>query len=320
MAAAALAAWCAAGCQSPDRQGPWRVAVLEPDDPPPSPELRQGLLEGLADGGITGADQAGWLAIRAPAGSLVEQARRQASAGTDLALGITTAGLAAAGQVAPAVAFTGVADPAAANVSDPPRLARWLPWLFAPSGPPTTGAFAVTDFGALLDNAAAIMPEGAVGAVVAEGDADSAAFRDQLRAFAGRAVVSAPLIGGNADAAVAALCEQAVGTLVLLGDRTTDAVAPAVAAAARRCAMVVLGTRRAHADAGAVLALSRDERGAARAAGRRAAALLRGGRPHLERFERHGAASLVLNVRAAEQTGIGLPLPVIERADEVIGD
>ena len=59
---------------------------------------------------------------------------------------------------------------------------------------------------------------------------------------------------------------------------------------------------------------------AVRAAGRRAAALLRGGRPHLEAFERLSSASLVLNAQAADQAGIGLPLALIEQADEVIGD
>jgi ABC-type uncharacterized transport system substrate-binding protein len=321
MMTALLVALCSAGgCERPANRGPWRVAVLEPDDPPPAAELREGLLEGLTEGGVTDGAQQGWQTIRGPAATLTARAREQLTAGTDLALAVTTAGLAAAEQVAPAVAFTGVADPAGAGVHDPPFLARWIPWLFGPKGPPTTGAFALTDFAALLDVAAPILPDRDVGAVFAAGDADSVAYRDQLRAFARRNVVSAPLTGADAAAAVASLCDQEVGTVVLLGDRTTDAVAAAIVGAARACAMVVLGTSRAHVEAGAVLTLPRDGRGAARAAGRRAAELLRGGRPHLESFERRSAAPLVLNARAADLAGIGLPLTLIERADEVVGD
>ena len=321
LTAVALVVCCAAGCdQRPTHAGPWRVAVLEPDDPAPSGELREGLLEGLAEGGVTDAAQQGWQTIRAPAATLADQARAQLGAGTDLALAVTTAGLTAAERVAPAIAFTGVADPSAAGISDPPLLAGWIPWLFAPDGPPTTGAYALTDFAALLEVAEPILPDRELGAVFAPGDADSVAFRDQLRASADRALASAPLAGDDPGAAVRALCDQQVGILLLLGDRTTDAVAPALVRAARGCAMVVLGTRRAHAEAGAVLTVPRDDRAAARAAGRRAAALLRGGRPHLEAFERLSGASLMLNAQAADQAGIGLPLALIEQADEVIGD
>jgi ABC-type uncharacterized transport system substrate-binding protein len=66
--------------------------------------------------------------------------------------------------------------------------------------------------------------------------------------------------------------------------------------------------------------LARDERGAAVAAGRRAAALVRGAGPAGERFERVTAARLILNAQAAERVGVGLPLSLVERADEVIGD
>lgn len=308
------------GCEpGAPRSGPWRVVLLEPDDPPPSADLREGLLAGLAEGGVADAAQQGWQTIRAPAAELADRARQQLTAGTDLALAVASAGLAAAEQVAPAVAFTGVADPASAGVHDPPRLARWLPWVFGPQGPPTAGAFAVTDFAALLDVAAPLLPEQPIGAVFAPGDADSVAWRDQLRAFSRRPLVSVPL-AGDAAAAAQQLCAQGAGTLVLLGDRTTDTAAAALVGAARGCPMVPLGTRRPHAEAGAVLTLARDERGAARAAGRRAAALLRGGRPHLEPFERLAAATLVLNARAADRLGLGLPLALIERADAVIGD
>jgi len=119
---------------------------------------------------------------------------------------------------------------------------------------------------------------------------------------------------------VKALCDVNVRTLVLLGDRSTDAVLADLVAAARGCGMVVLGTRQAHADAGAVLTLARDERAGASAAGRRAAQFMRGERPQLEPFERVTRTRIVLNAQAAEQAAVGLPLGLLEQADDVIGD
>ena len=294
--------------------------MLEPDDPPPPPESREGLLEGLKQGGIDGKAQLELRLASAPAASLAELAKQQVTAGTDVALSVTTAGLAALLPAAPAVIFTDVADPAAGGARSPALLARWLPALFGPKGPPVTGAYTVNDFGRLLELAAPVTPVQNLGAVFAPHDADSVAYRDQLRAFAGRTVLSEPLDAAKPAAAVQALCEQQARTLVLLGDRSTDAVMKDLIDAARSCRMVVLGTRPAHATAGAVVTLARDQRAGATAAGRRAAAFMHGERPQLEPFERVTTATVLLNAEAAEQVGVGLPLDLIAKADDVIGE
>ncbi len=294
--------------------------MLEPDDPPPPSDYRDGLLAGLGQGGVADAASLAWRTSHAPGRMLAERAVQELAAGADLVLTVTTSGLAAALPVAPAVVFTDVADPAGAGVREPAFLARWLPRLFGPTGPPVTGAYAVTDFGALLAEAQQITPSQPLGAVFVASDADSVAYRDQLRALTARTVLSQPLDPAHPDAAVRALCDQKVGTLVLLGDRSTDAVLADIVTAARACRMVILGTRRPHADAGAVLTLARDERAAGSAAGRRAAAVMRGERPELQGFERVTRARLFLNAQAAEQAGVGLPLALVGRADEVLGD
>jgi putative ABC transport system substrate-binding protein len=310
-----------AGCESPPRHaGPWRAVVLEPDDPSPPADYREGLIEGLGHGASADAGQLTLRTSRGPARSLPAQATTEQAAGADLALTVTTAALAAGAQAAPAVIFTDVADPAAAGVREPGFLARWLPSLFGTKGVAIAGAYAVTDFGRLLEITASVMPMPGLGAVFAAADADSVAYRDQLRAFASRTVLSQPLDPAHPDAAVRALCEQKVGALVLLGDRSTDAVLAELIAAARTWRMVVLGTRAPHAAAGAVITLARDERAAGIAAGRRAAAFMRGERPQLEPFERITQQRLILNAQTAEQAGVGLPLAIIERADEVLGD
>lgn len=321
LAVALIVATAAGGCErAPVHGGPWRVLVLEPDDPAPPAAVGEGLVEGLQQGVAADAAPPQLRTVRAPTAALAERARQEVDAGADLVLTATTAALAAALPSAPAVVFTDVADPAAAGVRSPALLARWLPALFARQGPPVIGAWAVTDFGALLQLADPILPPRELGTVFAAGDADSAAYRDQLRAFAHRAVRSEPLAADAPERAVKALCDVEVRTLVLLGDRSTDAVLDRLIAAARACGMVSLGTRRAHADAGAVLTLARDQRAGASAAGRRAARFLRGERPQLEPFERVAAAAVIVNAQAAEQAGVGLPLGLLEQADDVIGD
>ena len=122
-----------AGCESPpEHTGPWRVVVLEPDDPPPPSDYREGLLEGLAHGTQADATQLTLRTSRAPARALAALATTEQAAGADLALTITTAALAAGAQAAPAVIFTDVADPAAGGAREPAFLARWLPSLFGP--------------------------------------------------------------------------------------------------------------------------------------------------------------------------------------------
>src|SRR5512143_3847076 len=105
------------GCERPPvHSGPWRVGVLEHDDPTPPSDYRDGLVEGLNQGGMADTAQLVLRAVRAPGASLAERARQEVATGADLALTVTTAGLAAALPAAPALVFTGVADPAAAGV------------------------------------------------------------------------------------------------------------------------------------------------------------------------------------------------------------
>lgn len=315
---AALLLLVAVGCRrQPAHSGPWRVLVLEPLDPPPAAEVRAAMINAMMRGadGMTVEVRA----VRGATPDLPAKLGVALAAGADLVLTVTAAALAAARPAAPALVFTDLADPEVAGVRGPARLARWLPFLFAPGGPPVTGAYAVSDFGALLAAGEPLLPAPALGTVFAAGDADSVAYRDQLRAFSDRTLQSEPLTKGAAEA-VQPLCTGQVGALVLLGDRTTDAVRDELIAAARACRLVVLGTRAEHAAAGAVLTLARDERGAATVAGQRAAALMRGERPQLEQFDRLARARLIVNAQAAEQSGVGLPLTLLEQADEVIGD
>ena len=123
------------GCESPpEHTGPWRVVILEPDDPPPPSDYREGLVEGLSHGTQADATQLSLRTSRAPARALPALATREQAAGADVALTVTTAALAAGAQVAPAVIFTDVADPATGGARDPAFLARWLPSLSGPRG------------------------------------------------------------------------------------------------------------------------------------------------------------------------------------------
>jgi len=319
-----LVAGGASGCQRdapPPSSGPWRVTVLEPVDPAPPFDLAGAVRAGAHTAGL--ADET-WTVLSSPAAGLAGQIGSTPSSGVDVVVAISSAGLTAALASGRPTVFTGVVDPAAAGARQAGRLARWLPWFFPPSAAPVTGVTAATDFATMLELATPLLTRTRVGAVQASGDADSVALAAQLRDAAGRAGIEAVFESasapGDAAAAVARLCGARIGALVALGDRSTDAALGALADGARVCGVPLLGTRRPHAAAGALLTLARDERGAAREAGRRLAQMLREPTRLPPPFAEHAGALLLLNAAAAEQLDVGLPLGLVERADEMLGE
>jgi putative ABC transport system substrate-binding protein len=312
------------GCRGdapPPPSGPWRVTVLEPVDPAPPFDLAGAVRAGAHTAGL--ADET-WTVLSRPAAGLADQIGATPSSGVDAVVAISAAGLTAALASGRPTVFTGVVDPAAAGARAAGRLTRWLPWLFPPSAAPVTGVTAATDFETMLELAAPLLTRARVGAVEASSDADSVALAARLHGAAGRAGIEAVFetarAPSDAAAAVARLCGARIGALVALGDRTTDAALGALADGARVCGVPLLGTRRPHAAAGALLTLARDERGAAREAGRRLVQLLRDPRRLPPPFAERAGARLVLNAAAAEQLAVGLPLGLVERADEMLGE
>ncbi|MDX2170888.1 MAG: hypothetical protein SF182_27720, partial [Deltaproteobacteria bacterium] len=259
------AAWltaCTGGDAAPRHSGPARLAIAplpassQPDD------ALDGLRAGVAAAGLREGQDYVWV-----------DPSRDTPPDVWLAASPTALSAALRASGGASVVFTDVAAPGAAGARAPTLLRRWAPWLLREPGTPVTGVSATTDFRALLGAAAPLLGTRPAGVVFVPGDADSSAWQERLQVAsdpAGRALLSEPFSDASAAAAaVGRLCERGAGGLVLLGDRASDAALPALFAAAQACGMPVFGTRRAHADAGAVVTLARDVRGAGHAAGLR---------------------------------------------------
>lgn len=324
----ALVMWTAVGAGTGCRRdapvpapGPWRVTILAPADPAPPGDLGAAVQAGARAAGL---NEAVWGAVEGPAAGLLGQLGPTPAAGTEVVVAISAAALSAAIASGRPTVFTGVADPAAAGATTPGWLSRWLPSLFPPSGPPVTGVSAQAEFDRLLELAGPLLPRARVGALQAPADADSLVLAEQLRAAAGRngqeAVFESIAAPADAAAAIDRLCGARLGAVVALGDRSTDAALGAIADGARTCGVPLLGTRRSHAAAGALVTLARDERGAARDAGRRLAGMLRDAAASPPPCSSTTAARLTVNAAAAELLGIGLPLGLVEAADELLGE
>ncbi len=312
------------GCQGdapPPSPRPWRVTVFEPRDPAPPSDLAGAARAGA---GAAGLAEASWSVLSGPAAGLAGQVGPTPSTGVEVVFAISSAALTAALASGRPTVFTGVVDPAAAGARQVGWRTRWLPWLFPPSAAPVTGVTAATEFSTMLELAAPLLTRSRVGAVQASGDADSLALAAQLRGAAGRAGLEAVFettnLPGDTAGAVARLCGARIGALVALGDRSTDAALGALADGARACSVPLLGTRRPHAVAGALVTLARDEHGAAREAGRRLVQMLRQPTRLPPPFSERPGARLLLNAAAAEQLDVGLPLGLVERADEMLGE
>jgi putative ABC transport system substrate-binding protein len=123
---------------------------------------------------------------------------------------------------------------------------------------------------------------------------------------------------GEVAAAVGKLCDKHVVALVALGDAQTDGAFAALAEAAHRCRVPVIGVAREHAVDGAVFAMARDNAGAARAAGAMVARLAHGARVRDIDVQEVPMGGLIVNTDAADQLDIGIPLALVKRADEVL--
>jgi putative tryptophan/tyrosine transport system substrate-binding protein len=305
---------------------PWQVAVLQPGDGAEAQQAVQGVSAGLRASGLQ-PDSDYVLTVYDAHGqpnALPELVHTAVQNGAHTVVTIGTPALQAALAGAPQtpVVFTDVADPARAGAEPASVWHRWLPWLVGDHRPAVTGAYTSGAIAALIDESAG-MTEGNWGAVVADADPDSVAYRDALLDVAAgtrRGVeLESVASGDEVGAAVAKLCSRGIGALVVLGDPVTDAGLAGLLEAARRCHVPVLGTQREHA-VGAVLTRARDTKGAGREAGRLVARIANGADPKELEFVALGKTRLILNADAAEQANLGLPLSLVQRADEVKGD
>lgn len=312
---------------APPPAKPWKVIVLTLDDGVETQaivdsltdELRKSSLQPERDYVITVQSAHG------SASALPELAAAAVRDGAHTLVAIGTPALQAAHAASHStpVVFTDVADPALAGVKPPSLWSRWLPFLFAPDGPPVTGAYAADDFAPLLEASGAML-DGRLGAVVVGADRDALGYRDALRRAAGWASrpVEFETAAGTADVgpAAARLCAHGAVGLIALGDHVSNAAFDAVMHAARACVIPVFGTLRAHADAGATLTLARDPTAAAREAGRMVGRLARGEQPADIPVAALAQTTLIVNAAAAEQADVGIPFALIQSADEVLGD
>jgi putative ABC transport system substrate-binding protein len=300
--------------------------VLQLDDGDAAREAVAALGEGLRQSGLE-PDRDYALTIYSAHGNpallpaLATQAAQE-GAHTLVAVGTPALRTALAAAGSTPIVFTAVADPWAVGVRRASWWRRWLPFLLADAGPPVTGAYAAPGFGDLLGMSEGVVTDGHYGAVVAGGDDDALAYQAGLRTTANwqSRQVDFELARDPADlgAAAARLCGQGVKGLIALGDPTSTAGFDRLAEAARVCRIPILGTLRVHAVSGAVLTAARQPAEAARAAGRMVGRLAAGSAPADIPVAEVAQPALIINAAAAEQLDLGIPLSLLERADEVL--
>jgi len=312
-----LVVGCHGGARAPSHDGPARVALLSPPSASASHAAVAGLRSGLADAGLLEGRDFVWRETADPAGL---------DAPPDLWLATSAPALSAILRADPhaPVVVTDVADPLAAGAQAPTLLRRWLPWLARDTSPAVSGVLPAIDLHRLLVAATPLLDARELAVVYAADDAEAAAWYERLREAAdavGRRLhgetIATP---AAASETIRRLCAQGISGVVVLGDPASDALAAALLSAAQACPVPVLGTRRAHARAGALLTQTVAVRAAAHDAGSRAAQALRGDDIGGLGFAQRDGGALIVNTAAAQRAGLGVPLTVIESADEVMGD
>ena len=333
MAAVGAALWagltaCRPGDTAPIAR-PWHIAVLELDGGVDAQDAVQGVGDGLRDSGLReGKDYT--LTVHSAQGdatALPELARNAVHGGANALVTVGTPALAAALAAAPQtpVIFTGVADPGLAGVRGRSVWQRWVPWLVRDDRPPVTGVYAANSFAELLRTGSGVVDDDAgLGAVVASSDRDAVGYRDALRdaaASTAHQVHFEPMAGpGEMGVAAARLCREGVKVFVALGDPVSDAAFDVLVQAASTCGVPVFGSHEEQAAAGAVLTVARDIRGAGRQAGLVAARVANGEDPRRIDFIEVARPRVIVNAAAAERADVGIPLSLLQGADDVIGD
>lgn len=309
------------GAAAPAQASPgrtWRVTVVQLVSGPAIDVSREGVLRGLAEGGLVpGRDVE--VTVRDAQGDLsalpglVDAARSDRA---DLIVTITTPALQAA--------MAKVRDlPVVYALSIDP-LAAGDPGTHERHRENVAGIYDRSPFEAMLGLLKELLPDARrIGTLFNPSELNSVTFRDELARTArarGLELVSVPSdsASGVADAALA-LVAQKLDAVCQINDNLHEASFAGIATAARRARVPLFAFSSPLVNQGAALVLANDHADGGREAGRIAARVLRGESPGSIPYRGISKTVLAVNPAAAAEAGLKLPEALVARASIVAG-
>lgn len=290
----------------------WKIDVLEYVNVLDVEEGEKGIRAGLQEAGLVeGRDYQ--LTVRnaqgdmPTLGALVDAA---VSDGAELLMTLSTPTLQAAIQRARdlPIVFTFVADAVAAGAGRSNE--DHLPHV---TGVPTTSAY--EDLIATVQECLPAVRR--VGTLFVPAEVNSVFNKDRLTEAARRHGIEVLAVAANTSAempdAAAALCNQAPDAIVQIAGNLTTAAFASITQAARRARVPLFGSLNSDFQSGAAVVVARDYFDGGREAGMMAARIMRGERPATIPFQPLKKTRTLVNLAAAEATGLALPEQLLQR-------
>jgi ABC-type uncharacterized transport system substrate-binding protein len=160
-----------------------------------------------------------------------------------------------------------------------------------------------------------------IGTLFAPTEVNSVFMKDQLVAAAHRNGMEVVPVGVStatevADAAMA-LCGRRIDAVCQIPGNLTTVSFTTIAQAARKARVPIIGMQSAQIAQGAPIAVSRDYYEAGRQAGILAARVMRGENPASIPFEQVKRTRILVNLKAAHESGLRIPPALLARAEKV---
>lgn len=293
------------------------VDLLEYLDTPNVEMARDGVLEGLAKGGLQrGVDfelrHRNAQGDMATLSSLVDAA---VTDNTDLIIASTTPALQGALRRSHGkpIVFTLVANPIVAGAGKSDR--DHLPFV--------TGSYASAPHAEALALLKKCLPgTRRIGTLFVPAEVNSVFYKDELLAAAAKAGLEVEVLGISSSSEVSdgalALCGRNIDVFCQISDNLTGASFASIGQVAARSRIPLLAFASEQTKHGAFMALSRDFHDNGVDSGEMAARILRGENPASIPFTAVTKMRLGVNLAAASRAGVTIPEEIIRKADSVL--
>jgi ABC-type uncharacterized transport system substrate-binding protein len=295
----------------------WKVRIIEYNNVQDVEESEVGVRAGLKESGLNeGRDYV--VDVRNAQGDMAtvnSLADAAITEGADLLITLSTPTLQAALKRAAGkpIVFTYLANAVAAGAgrSDEDHL------------PNVTGVYNTAAYTEMLELIRQVRPDARMlGTLFVPAEVNMVYHREQLNEAARKLNFKVVALAANTSADVAdaalALTSQRIDVICQIPGNLTAAAFPSIAAAANKARLPIFAFQSSQARYGAAVVLARDYGDAGREAGLLAARVMRGENPAKIPFIPFSKTKLVINTKAARQTGLTIPPAVVKKAEEVI--
>ena len=305
------------GAAAPGVKRKFQIDMIEYLDTPNVEMAREGVLEGLAKGGLKrGVDYE--LRLRNAQGDIATLSSMVDAAvtdNTDLIIASTTPALQGAlrrSQGRPIV-FTLVANPVVAGAGKSER--DHLPFV--------TGSYATAPHAEALALLKKCLPgTRRIGTLFVPAEVNSVFYKDELLAAAAKVGLEVEVLGISSSSEVSdgalALCGRNIDVFCQISDNLTGASFASIGQVTARSRIPLLAFASEQTKHGAFLSLSRDFHDNGVDSGLMAARVLQGEAPASIPFAAVTKMRMGVNLEAARRAGVTIPEEIIRKADSVI--